>query len=597
MQVQGDCSSGRPGADRACDASPDRAVTPFAELDHEARLEDLGQRKALGAYYTPPDVVDGLLRLSLDPLLADLERGGDGAVAGVRILDPTCGTGNFLLAAFVRILASLGRCGAASADAAVLAAKCVVGIDLDPEAIRICRKILLTAGGDHDDLESLLNRRIVCADSLIMPRQAPLTLFSSGNEPTLDWESFMESVDARDGFDLVIGNPPFLSQLQSETMFASPYFQRVKDRFEDAAGGYVDPAALFLLVGLDSLKKNGGRLCLIEPLAVLSTRGAQRVRQELLSRATIADIWFAEEQVFDNASVQVWAPVLQTGVAPRVVVVHRGRDFADAGIAEPPSADAESWGSFLALRRGVPMREWSTAGTLTDVASATADFRDQYYGLIGHVVDSVEGGGDLPKLVTSGLIDPARLMWGQRLTTFNRQQFVAPRVRVSELSEDLQAWARKRLVPKVLVGTQTKVLEPIVDIDGTLLPSVPVVSVESTRESLWRIAAVLASPPIAAIAAARHAGAALSLDALKLSARDILALPLPLGRDAWDASAEAFEKASAASSEAERRRFLLASGDAMCTAYGAGRDEELMNWWTDRLPKTSYVEPGIGDEP
>ena len=70
MQVQGDCSSGRPGADRACDASPDRAVTPFAELDHEARLEDLGQRKALGAYYTPPDVVDGLLRLSLDPLLA-----------------------------------------------------------------------------------------------------------------------------------------------------------------------------------------------------------------------------------------------------------------------------------------------------------------------------------------------------------------------------------------------------------------------------------------------------------------------------------------------------------------------------------------------
>ena len=596
MEAQGGRSSLCHAADVDCDGSATTAVGLVAELDHEARLAELGLRKARGSYYTPPDVVDGLLRLCLDPLLDELEGDGPDAVAGVRVLDPTCGTGNFLFAAFARVVASLVRCGVASGDAVSRAVHCVVGVDLDPEAIQLCKAILLRAAGNGADCAAVLDRHIVCADSLVMPRQPPLILFAMDDEPALDWETFMEVVGAHDGVDLVIGNPPFLSQLQTETMFASAYLDRVKDRFADAAGGYVDPAALFLLVGLESLREDGGCLCLIEPLAVLSTRGAVRVRQALLTRAAITDVWFSEGQVFDDAAVEVWAPVLRTGVAARPIVLRHGRKFAEAGVADPPNAGAESWGSLLARRRGVPIREWSTAGTLADIASATADFRDQYYGLVGHVVDSAEGGRDLPRLVTSGLIDPARLMWSFRSTTFNRQRFVAPRVSVSELTEDLQAWARRRLVPKVLVATQTRVLEPIVDVDGSLLPSVPIVSVETANESLWRIAAVLVSPPIAAIAAARHSGAALSVDALKLSARDILALPLPSGVDDWDVSAEAFEKASATSSDSERYDLLLESGEAMCAAYGVGRDAELMQWWMGRLPKSSTAEQDSWDE-
>ena len=565
------------------------------ERDHEGRLAELGRRKARGSYYTPPDVVDGLLRVCLDPLLVELEGHGADAVAGVRILDPTCGTGNFLYAAFKRVLASLIRCGVPYDAAAASAVRCVVGVDLDRAAVQICRAILLRAGGDGVDA-SAIERRIVCADSLVMHRQPPPTLFAADDEPATDWETLMIEVGAHNGFDLVIGNPPFLSQLQTETMFASTYIDKVKARFADAARGYVDPAALFLLVGLDALKKDRGCLCLVEPLAVLSTRGAMRVRQSLLARATLTDIWFAEEKVFDDADVEVWAPVLRTGALRLPVAMSRGRDFKEVGTAEPPTEEAESWGSLLALRRGVPARNWSTAGTLADIASATADFRDQYYGLAGHVVDCAEGGVDLPRLVTSGLIDPARLMWSQRSTTFNRVQFVTPRVKVSELSEDLQTWARRRLVPKVLVATQTRVLEPIVDVDGSLLPSVPVITVETLGESLWHIAAVLASPPIAAIAASRHFGAALSADALKLSARDLLALPLPSGVEDWDASAKAFEQASTASSDSERYDLLVASGQAMCAAYGFGRDDELLRWWADRLPKSSSVDQDVEHE-
>jgi SAM-dependent methyltransferase len=586
---------GHPTPSAEADAWPGHPGVRLAwEENHEARLAELGCRKASGSYYTPPDVVDGLLRVCLDPLLTELEDRGAEAVAGVRILDPTCGTGNFLYAAFERVLAALVRCGISYDAAAAKAVLCVVGVDLDSAAVDICRAILRRAGGNGVDAPAL-ERQIICADSLVMPRQAPLTLFASDDQPATDWETLMSEVGAHAGFDVVIGNPPYLSQLQTETMFSAPYIDKVKARFADAARGYVDPAALFLLVGLDALKERGC-LCLVEPLAVLSTRGAINVRQSLLARATLTDVWFAEERVFDDADVEVWAPVLRTGVLRMPVALSRGRGFTNVGTADPPNLEAESWGSLLAVRRGVPTRNWSTAGTLADIASATADFRDQYYGLAGHIVDSAEGGVDLPRLVTSGLIDPARLMWGQRSTTFNRVRFVAPRVNVAELSEDLQAWARKRLVPKVLVATQTRVLEPIVDFDGSLLPSVPVVTVETSGDSLWRVAAVLGSPPIAAIAASRHFGAALSADALKLSARDILALPLPSGTEDWDASAKAFELASQASCDSERYERLMESGEAMCSAYGLGPDDELLKWWADRWPKSTSVDEGFEDE-
>ena len=559
-------------------------------MDHQSRLTELGLRKSQGSYYTPDDVVDGLLRACLDPVIAELADRGPDVLAAVRLLDPTCGTGNFLVAAFEHVRAALVRGGLAPDLAASRAIRCVAGIDLDADAVDICRTLLVEAAGGGDDARSIVERNVKCADSLIMARQRPQTLFADDDgELDGDWETFMTEIDAASGLDVVVGNPPFLSQLQRETMFTGAYLRRVKDRFGDAARGYVDPAALVLLVGLDVLKVDRGRLCLIEPLSVLSTRGAAAVRHALLSRATLSAVWFAEEPIFEDADVETWAPILQTGIDSGPVTVLCGRSVTASGTTRPPDAHDDSWGALLATRAGVPSRAWATAGTLADIVSATADFRDQYYGLVDHVVDRADGGADVPKLVTSGLIDPAHLLWGERETTFNRTRYTSPRVAVSELSEDLRLWARKRLVPKVLVATQTKILEPIVDVDGLLLPSVPVVSVEAPVDALWRVAALLVSPPVAAIAASRHLGAALSADALKLSARDIAALPLPADEHWWSIAAIAFEQASAARSESERFEHLVECAEAMCVAYGTADDGELMRWWIERLPRSSTL--------
>lgn len=553
-------------------------MSPISE--HEEKLAATGERKSRGAYYTPADVVEGLLRLCLDPLLAESEGGGWESVAAIRVLDPTCGSGNFLAAALQRVRDSLHRCGLAAADAAALALKCVVGVDVDSDAVELCRARLSSAAGQ--DRGSAAGVNIVCADSLVMPLERPLTLFTDENNP--NWAAVKETVGATDGFDVVVGNPPFINQLRSSTNHPREYSAQVAHRFGDLAHGYTDPAALFLIVGLQLLKQGSGRLCLLQPLSSLASRNVANVRSEILREAALVAAWFPLTQVFEDAAVEVWGPVVSAGEGTGTVKLIRGREFAPALAVPMPHEPRSSWAPLLAAAKDVPMYSWESNGVLGDIAEATADFRDQYYGLDGAVYERSTSSGSWPKLVTSGLIDPARLLWGERSTRFNRVTFLAPRVDVSMLRPDMQDWAQSRLVPKVLVSTQSRVLEPFVDYEGALLPSVPVITVTSGSNDLWSIAALLVSPPITAIAATRHLGAALSSDALKLSATDLLDLPIPRGSEDWLSASHEFQKASSATTNESRLTHLVECGRHMCLAFGVSPTEPLLEWWSERLP-------------
>jgi hypothetical protein len=242
----------------------------------------------------------------------------------------------------------------------------------------------------------------------------------------------------------------------------------------------------------------------------------------------------------------------------------------------------------LAAVQDLPEVALRTRGTLGDLAEATADFRDQYYGLSGAVVDHPDDAPGLARLVTSGLIDPARLHWGERPCRFNKVTYRHPRVDLDRLPPHMQEWARRRLVPKVLVATQTRVLEAVVDADGALIPSVPVITVtapSSAAPDLWRIAALLCAPPTTLVAARRHLGAARNASALRLAASEVLALPLPADGDAWDLGAAFFAEASRAAGAAEHRVLLRRSAEAMTEAFGLEPDDPLVDWWQARLPR------------
>jgi hypothetical protein len=221
---------------------------------------------------------------------------------------------------------------------------------------------------------------------------------------------------------------------------------------------------------------------------------------------------------------------------------------------------------------GVPsLPELVCDGRLADLATATAGFRQQFYGLVPYVRDDADG----PALVTTGLIDAGRCAWGERPARFARRTFAAPRVDTRALGAAdprLAAWVDRQRMPKVLVATQTKVIEAVVDQDGDWIPSVPVIAVHPRRRvDLWSVAAVLLAPPVAAFAATQHLGAGMGAGVLKLSARQVLALPLPAR--GWDRATALLRAGN-----------LDGAGVEMCRAYGLRRADAdpILDWWRPR---------------
>ena len=382
----------------------------------------MSQRKLLGAWYTPPDLVDAVVA----EVLRDF--------APSTVLDPACGDGRFL-----EPFAEIADC---------------TGIDIDPRT-----------SWTHDDS---LSR---------------------------DWGAQQ--------FDAVVGNPPFLNQLAASTSRGG--------RSKFGGGPYADSAAEFLALAV-RLARPGGRVGLVLPLSMLSTRDVAAIRDDVSSRTALRWMWWSPTQMFE-ANVRVWAGVWEVGVSQGQV----RRSFGPKFEPRPDIAMPATWSGLIA-----DTGEVTHAGpVLGDIATFTADFRDQYYGLVGAVSDSGTG----PPLITSGLIEPNDCWWGRRTVRFAKQRFDAPRVDVSSLSPALQRWAAQRLVTKILIANQTRRIEAVIDHEGAWLPSVPVIT--CTTDRLDDVEAVLHSDAATDWVRYHAAGSGLSASSVRLTARLLASIPLP----------------------------------------------------------------------
>jgi SAM-dependent methyltransferase len=296
---------------------------------------------------------------------------------------------------------------------------------------------------------------------------------------------------------------------------------------------------------------------------MVSGAGAVDARGHLVSGAGAVDV--QGHTVSGSGAVRgVRATAASVGGQGQLAL--EGERLLQRSDGETGRLGGESWSFLTADLAGVPQVSPETGGVLGDIATVTADFRDQYYGLVGAVGDDVDG----PPLITSGLIDAAVCHWGAKPTRFAKVRYQAPRVNVAALSPALQTWAAARLVPKVLMATQTKVIEAIADPQGELLPSVPVLSiVPRNPDDVWSVLAVVLAPSTSAWAATAYLGAGMTSNALKLSAAQARTIPLPA--HPW---ADAIAPLRAGDFPAFAR--------AMNRAY-AVPDEPVTAWWLARI--------------
>ena len=375
--------------------------------------------------------------------------------------------------------------------------------------------------------------------------------------------------------DLVVGNPPFLSQTRSGTARNKERRVALAERFGPLAAGYVDDAALFLMQAVGTCVGPLGEVVMIVPESLLGTDSASRVREAIDAIADVEVVWRDDSRAFPGTPTCALR-LTRSAKAP-------GHPGHWSGLLLEGSADD--------LDDAVLLSDTTTGSVIGDVTTATADFRDAYYRLATHVAEaSATPSDEQHPIVPVGLIDPAHLRWGEASVRFAKRRWERP------VAEGLPAtFVHRRLGPKILVATQTKVLEALVDDAGVLLPSTPVITLRTDR--LWYVGAALTSPVLSRLALIRHAGAGRSRGALKLSARQVLQLPLPSTddaerADAWDSAATAFRDAHAATDPGARRALLQTCGERMMVAYGVGQPR-LLDWWLDRLPDRGTPRPTV----
>jgi Eco57I restriction-modification methylase/TaqI-like C-terminal specificity domain/N-6 DNA Methylase len=153
-------------------------------------LNDRGERKATGSYYTPDYVVKYIVEATVNPLLHEAVEGARSdderveAVLALNVLDPSMGSGHFLVEVTERIARFLVELGVApeeiEADAELahwkrrVAQSCVYGVDANPLAVDLAKLSLWLATVAKDRPLSFLDHHLRTGDSLVGARIASL---------------------------------------------------------------------------------------------------------------------------------------------------------------------------------------------------------------------------------------------------------------------------------------------------------------------------------------------------------------------------------------------------------------------------------------
>ena len=503
----------------AQDSAPRSQTNKISQVaeQHQNWLAEQGLRTLQGSFYTPFDVVESLIEVAAGSRLGQITDFIDAPT----VIDPACGTGNFLIIAALRIVDQLVSLGFNTSESMEFVVRnCVYGTDVDESALRQCAENLSSlTGGEVKPAEIRLN--FPCRDALLIDDAGA----AAKSQPS--------------------------------------FFDVAPEKWSD----------LFPSVYESS-----------NPMSFLATRDSESVRRVLAGSPSISSIWVCSEKVFD-AAVQVTAISITLGKPTETIKIYSGRSFDYVGDTKTFTATEPTWSRAMTAARRFPVALLQSQGRLCDIAEITGDFRDQYYGLADAVVENPTPTAEQMKLATVGLIDPGLFAWGQTSTRFTKKPFTFPVVNLEKLEPKITEWVNSRRRPKVIVATQTKILECFVDEVGDVLPSVPLSTINSAPEMIWHIAAMLSAPPISLLACERHFGAGMSADVLKLGARDLLDLPLPQNKEPWDSAALSFKALQNAESITDRRNIMTKIGRLMCEAYGVN-DDAVLRWWVGRLPRS-----------
>lgn len=305
--------------------------------NNTAKGNAISKRKRDGVFYTPQYITKYIVENTVGRLCAEkkAEMGIDEAeyfadknrqmatkkrlldnlakyrewLLGITICDPACGSGAFLNAALRFLMEEhklLDEMEAKITGSTIVFPEIensilennLYGVDINEESVEIAKLALwLRTAKPHRKLNSL-NNNIKCGNSLISDPEI-------AREKAFNWEQEFPQVFAKGGFDVVIGNPPYvLCQPSNTDEKTLNYYKTFK-----VASYKIDLFHLFFERSISLLKENG-KLGFITPNTYLTNKYIKPLRAYILKNTSIYTIVNHDEKVFADASVDVATIVL-----------------------------------------------------------------------------------------------------------------------------------------------------------------------------------------------------------------------------------------------------------------------------------------------
>src|SRR4030043_30888 len=287
-------------------------------------------RKAGGVYYTPKYIVDYIVKNTVGKVI---EGKTPRQIERIKILDPACGSGSFLLGAYQYLInyhLEYYRKHAKEAQTqffdfyhkvgpedlslplrtkAMILRNNIFGVDIDPQAVEITMMSLYLKALEGErgllpkkqHLLPPLSNNIKCGNSLIGYDILEGKLFDDDTKSRInpfDWNSkstgFGEIME-NGGFDIVIGNPPYVRQEMLGEF--KDYFQKHYEVYH----GVADLYAYFIERGI-SLLKNGGLFSYIVANKWMRANYGEPLRRWLKTQRIEEIVYFGDLPVFEKAT-------------------------------------------------------------------------------------------------------------------------------------------------------------------------------------------------------------------------------------------------------------------------------------------------------
>jgi len=261
-------------------------------------------RKEQGIYYTPTYIVDYIVRNTLGELLTnkkvDIEK--------IRVLDPACGSGSFLIKAFDLLneyyqkekdyqQAELDlETGIPFTTKVKILQNNIFGVDLDKQAVEIAQLNLLLKVAEKGHRLPLLEKNIKCGNSLI----EDVTI--AGNK-AFHWKKEFSNIISEGGFDVILGNPPYGAS------FSDDEKDFIKTSFKSASGRY--DSYYYFIERAIALLTESGLLGFITPDTWLTNVQTRKLRELVISNCRVVKIVSLPQNVFTDANVDTCIIIIQ----------------------------------------------------------------------------------------------------------------------------------------------------------------------------------------------------------------------------------------------------------------------------------------------